>query len=63
MSSPAAGERTRGAGVPALGQRAGVRLAGDAAVDCRTGHRNGADRAREAVAERRGGELQRQVPR
>ena len=37
--------------------------AGDAAVDCRTGHRNGADRAGEAVAERRGGEIQRQVPR
>jgi integrase-like protein/helix-turn-helix protein len=49
--------------VSAQRQRAGVRVQGTAVVDRRARHRYGIDRTRQALAEWRRGELQRQVPR
>ena len=48
---------------PAQRQRAGVRVQRAAVLDRRTRYRHGIDRARQALAEWRRGELQRQVPR
>src|SRR6185437_14972909 len=62
-SAGAARVRARGAALSALRQRAGVRVAGAAQMDRRSGHRHRIDRSGQALAEWDGGELQRQVPR
>ena len=59
----ALGQRARRAASPAQRQRSGVRFQGALVLDRRAGHWHRADRARQALAEWRRRELQRQIPR